>query len=103
MGIMGGTAAVAASEMEAKEKSGFRIVVLVKSPGARAAYASVGLRQAMADAEAFTARVMVIMGSLPHMSMLRTSMKEGIGLKRADLEELEIPRTAPCLQPPPEP
>jgi len=101
--IMGGSAGMEAKVAEEEERKGFRAVARIRAPGTRAAWASAGLKKAMADSERFTSTIVVLICNAPHILSLRIKLHEDVELTRADLVELEIPRTATCLRPPPDP
>jgi len=101
--IMGGSAGRAAMAADAEERRRFRVAAKIRAPGARASWASAGLKQAMADGASFTSHIIITICNVPHILMLRENLFESVELLRADLEEMDVPRTAPCLRPPPEP
>jgi hypothetical protein len=57
----------------------------------------------MADGAQFTAQVVTMVCSVPHMNSLKVDHLHALDLFRADLEELDMPRTATCMKPPPPP
>ncbi|CAE8714331.1 unnamed protein product [Polarella glacialis] len=82
---------------------GFRIRATLRAPGVKASWASASLREAMADTERFTSTVVTMLGSVPKVSMMLPNILSSFTLLRADLEEEDIPRHAPCLSPTPPP
>eukprot|EP00931_Biecheleriopsis_adriatica_P047984 TRINITY_DN27701_c0_g1_i1.p1 TRINITY_DN27701_c0_g1~~TRINITY_DN27701_c0_g1_i1.p1 ORF type:complete len:1436 (+),score=281.57 TRINITY_DN27701_c0_g1_i1:31-4338(+) len=82
-------------------EEGFRVVVKLRAPGLKAAWASAGLRRAMSDAEAFTNKLTEIMSGVPQISLLLANESQPFTIIRADLEEMDIPRPALCAAPPP--
>jgi len=83
--------------------NGFRVIAVIRAPGARSSWASAALKVAMADSTRFTSQMVVMISSTPDFYAMRVDPYGDVALVRADLEELDIPRVARAFEPPPPP
>lgn len=72
----------------------FCIVATIRAPGVRAAWASAGLRRAMARERTFTRQLIALFRNIPHFNRMRVLAAMTYGLASAELEELHLPREA---------
>lgn len=79
-----------------------KVVATIKAPGVNAAWASAGLKQAMFDGEMFSFTLIQIICSVPHIQDLSADTTgDPLYFIRADLEEFDMPRLPPHLEPAP--